>query len=61
MKCHNIGPRIWTTSLERHKKWKTDFIYFLAYFPYFEKVEVGLCDHHAVCVSVYPSYERLNG
>jgi hypothetical protein len=26
---------------------------FLAYFPYFEKQKAGLCDHHAVCVSVY--------
>jgi hypothetical protein len=24
------------------------------YFPYFEKIKVGLCDHLAVCVSVYP-------
>jgi hypothetical protein len=23
---------------------------FLAYFPYFEENEVGLWDHHAVCV-----------
>jgi hypothetical protein len=27
--------------------------FLLAYFPYFEKLEVGLC-YHAVCVSVYP-------
>jgi hypothetical protein len=27
---------------------------FFAYFPYFEKMKVGLCNHHAVCVSVYP-------
>jgi hypothetical protein len=26
----------------------------LAYFPYFEKMEVGLCDPHAVCC-LYPS------
>jgi hypothetical protein len=26
----------------------------LAYVPYFEKIKVGLCDHHAVCVFVYP-------
>jgi hypothetical protein len=24
--------------------------FFLAYFPYLEKINVGLCDHHAVCV-----------
>jgi hypothetical protein len=33
---------------------------FLAYFPYFEKIKVGLCDHHAVYVSVYPPYQLLN-
>jgi hypothetical protein len=27
---------------------------FLAYFPYFEKIEVGLSDHHVLCVSVCP-------
>jgi hypothetical protein len=35
----------------------------LAYFPYFEKIKVGLCDHHAACVSVYPhplTFEWLN-
>jgi hypothetical protein len=26
----------------------------LAYFPYLEKIKVGLCDLHAVYVSVYP-------
>jgi hypothetical protein len=25
--------------------------YILSYFSYFEKIIVGLCDHHAVCVS----------
>jgi hypothetical protein len=24
-----------------------------AYFSYFEKIKLGLCDLHAVCVSVY--------
>jgi hypothetical protein len=24
---------------------------FLTYFPYFEEIKVGLCDHRAVCVS----------
>jgi hypothetical protein len=35
----------------------------LAYFPYFEKIKVGLCDLHPVCVSVYPpvsTFEFLN-
>jgi hypothetical protein len=27
---------------------------FLAHFPYFEKIKIGLCDYHAVCASVYP-------
>jgi hypothetical protein len=27
---------------------------FVAYFPYFEKIKVGLCDHLAVCVSMNP-------
>jgi hypothetical protein len=31
----------------------------LAYFPYFEKMKVGLCDLHAVCVS--PSPKLWNG
>jgi hypothetical protein len=25
---------------------------FLVYFPYFEKIKVGLCDHHAASVSL---------
>jgi hypothetical protein len=30
---------------------------FSSYNPYFEeKIEIGLCDHHAVCVSVYPFF-----
>jgi hypothetical protein len=35
---------------------------FLAYFPYFEKVKVGLCDHHALCVPPPPqsTFEWLN-
>jgi hypothetical protein len=33
---------------------------FLACFPYFERIKVGLCDVHAVCVSVYPPYPLLN-
>jgi hypothetical protein len=28
--------------------------YFLAYFPYIEKLKVGLYDHHAVCVPPPP-------
>jgi hypothetical protein len=24
----------------------------LTYFPYFKKIKIGLCCHHAVCVSV---------
>jgi hypothetical protein len=32
----------------------------LAYFPDFEKINVGLCDHHAVCVTVHPLYELYN-
>jgi hypothetical protein len=31
--------------------------FFLAYFPYFEKIKVGLWDHHAVFVSLYPTFE----
>jgi hypothetical protein len=27
------------------------YYFFLAYFPYFEKLKVGLYGHHAVCVS----------
>jgi hypothetical protein len=36
---------------------------FLAYFPYFEKVKVELCDLHSVCVFVYSpvsAFECLN-
>jgi hypothetical protein len=33
---------------------------FSANFPYFEKIKVGLCDLHAVCVSMYPPYQLLN-
>jgi hypothetical protein len=29
-------------------------LYVFAYFPCFDKIKVGLCDLHAVCVSVYP-------
>jgi hypothetical protein len=28
---------------------------FLAYFPYFVKIKVGLCNHHAAYVSMYSS------
>jgi hypothetical protein len=28
--------------------------YLLAYFPYFEKIKVGLCDRHAVCLCAPP-------
>jgi hypothetical protein len=31
----------------------------LAYFPYFEKQKVGLCDLHALCVSLCPPYQLL--
>jgi hypothetical protein len=34
---------------------------FWVYFPHFEKANVGLRDHHAVCVSVHPPYKLLNG
>jgi hypothetical protein len=27
----------------------------LVYFPYFENMKIGLCDLHALCVSVYSS------
>jgi hypothetical protein len=29
------------------------YVHFLAYFPYFEKIKVGLLDHLVVCVSTY--------
>jgi hypothetical protein len=35
----------------------------LAYFPYFEKIKVGLWNDHALCVSVYPplwTFECMN-
>jgi hypothetical protein len=38
-------------------------ILILTFFPYFEKMKVGLCDLHAVCVSVNPAsvnFECLN-
>jgi hypothetical protein len=34
----------------------TLWIRFFAYFRYFEKVEVGLCDLHAVCVSPFMNF-----
>jgi hypothetical protein len=49
----------YSVPLNKYKIW-TEYdtlcyvIVFLAYFPYFEKIKLGLCDHHAVCVSVYP-------
>jgi hypothetical protein len=36
---------------------------FLAYFRYIEKMKVGLCDLHALCMSMYPplsTFEWLN-
>jgi hypothetical protein len=33
---------------------------FLAYFPNFEKIKVGLWDHLAVCVSPRSTFEFLN-
>jgi hypothetical protein len=38
-------------------------IQFLAYFPYFQKIKVGLCDLHAFCICVcvcITIYELLN-
>jgi hypothetical protein len=35
-------------------EFRTKMRYFLVYFPYFEKMKVGLCDLNAVCVSVNP-------
>jgi hypothetical protein len=32
----------------------------LAYFPYFEKMEVGLCYPHALCVFLLLNFEYLN-
>jgi hypothetical protein len=32
----------------------------LVYFPYYEKIKVGLWDHHAVYVFMYPYYRLLN-
>jgi hypothetical protein len=32
---------------------------FLAYFPYFQTIIAGLCNRHAVCVSVYPPPHQL--
>jgi hypothetical protein len=34
---------------------------FLSIFLILTKEEVGLCDHHAVCVFMYPPYQSLNG
>jgi hypothetical protein len=34
-------------------------VIFLAYFPYLQKIKVGLCDHHAVCMSVYSHHHQL--
>jgi hypothetical protein len=31
------------------------WILFVAQFPYFEKIKVGLWDYHAACVTVYPT------
>jgi hypothetical protein len=39
---------------------KYEFFSLLAYFPSFEKIKVGLCDIHAVCVSVNPPYQLSN-
>jgi hypothetical protein len=33
---------------------------FLACFPYFEKIKIGLYYHHAVCVSTLLTFEYLN-
>jgi hypothetical protein len=33
---------------------------FLVYFPYFEKMKVGLCDLQAICVSVALCYPFIN-
>jgi hypothetical protein len=32
----------------------------LDYLPYFVKIKVSLCDHHALCTSVYPPINFLN-
>jgi hypothetical protein len=40
--------------LDRQQGDLISLVSLLAYFPYFRKIEVGLCHHHVVCVSVYP-------
>jgi hypothetical protein len=42
-KCYRVNIQCWL------------YTPFLAYFPHFEKNEKGLCDLHAVYVSVYPA------
>jgi hypothetical protein len=42
------------------KLWKTRLSAFLAFFPYFEKVKVGLREHLAVLLFMYPSHQILN-
>jgi hypothetical protein len=32
---------------------------FLSYFPYFEKINISLCDHHAICVFLLLTSECL--
>jgi hypothetical protein len=46
---------IWSTIVVSDEEYT-----FLCFFPDFEKVKVGLWYHFAVCVSLYPPYQRLN-
>jgi hypothetical protein len=52
--------------INESKAFRREFMYpnniriLLHCFPYFEKINVGLCDHHVVCVPVYTPYQRLH-
>jgi hypothetical protein len=51
---------LWQLSIKA-RRFFLKIMLFLAYFPYFEKIKVGLWDHHAICVSVNPPYQLSNG
>jgi hypothetical protein len=62
-----VGPRVGLDAVKRKilhcresnpgRPARSPSLYRLpAYFPYFEKVQVGLCDHHAVCLYI-PIYQ----
>jgi hypothetical protein len=58
--CTNLYGSLFIAVLNVKRKYLANVVLILTYFSYFgKKLMVGSCDHHAVCVSVYPPINSL--